>query len=114
MNNEQLSLTIVSHFRNTLPQNNGTDSLSLALIKIRDARNKSIAHNEAEAQNARTLPTWGEAEALVNYAKNFVTTMMLGFLNVRLGHRGSYYATLDAGSTSIALKRLLKAADLAA
>ena len=114
MNNEQLSLAVAAHFRSTLPRTNGTDSLSLALGKIRQARNKSIAHNEAIAQSARTLPTWGEAESLVNYAKDVVTTMMFGFLSATMGHRGSYYATADADRTSIALTRLLKAADLTA
>jgi AbiU2 len=79
LNNAQLSLAIVSHFRSTLPQvqRAGICSLSKSLIALREARDKVIAHNEAIAQSARTYPTWGDAEALVTYAKNFLVTIRL-------------------------------------
>jgi len=115
LDNAQLSLAIASHFNGTLPQgaSAGVGQLSLALRNLREARNKVIAHNEAIAQSARTLATWGEAEALVTYAKNFVTIISFGFLNLYMGNDSStYHTTADARRTSVALNRLLKAANL--
>jgi hypothetical protein len=115
LDNTQLSLAIAAHFKGTLPQgdNASADQLSLALRNLREARNKVIAHNEAIAKSARTLATWGEAELLVTYAKNFVTTISSGFLSLYMGNdSNTYHATADAHRTAAALNRLLKAANL--
>lgn len=116
LDNTHLSLAIASHFRSTLPQVQRASicSLSKSLTTLVEARNKVIAHNEAVAQSARTYPTWGDAEALVTYAKNFLVTISFGFLSLYLGQdNNSYYPESDAHGTSVALSRLLRMAKLA-
>lgn len=116
LDNTQLSLAIASHFRSTLPQEKRASicSLSKSLMALREARNKVIAHNEAVDQSARTYPNWGDAEALVAYAKNFLVTISFGFLSLYLGQdSNSYYPASDAYGTSVALNQLLRRAKLA-
>jgi hypothetical protein len=113
--NVELAVYVASHFRDTLP-NVGTLStpkLSRAIVAMREARNKVIAHNEAIDQSARTLPTWEEADALVDYAKVFVTVISFGFLSLYMGHDSrTYLPTWDSCGTSALLKKLLTAANL--
>ena len=113
--NTQLVIQVCRHFQSTLPQVERASAcgLSLSLITLKEARDKVIAHNEAVAQSARTLATWGETEALVRYAKNFATVISFGFLNLHMGgDANTYRATADARMTSIAMKRLLQIANL--
>lgn len=113
LDNTQFSLAIVSHFKGTLPQGDSTakSRLSIALRNLREARNKVIAHNEAIPQSARTLATWAETELLVNYAKNFLTTISFGFLSLYMGNDSrTYRSTKDAHRTSYELNQLLQAA----
>ena len=115
LNNTHLSLATVTYFRSTLPQveRTMTCSLSRSLKALREARDKVIAHNEAIPQDARTYPTWGDAEALITYAKVFVVTISFGFLNLYMGEDAdSYHPSLDAQGTTIALTRMLKKANL--
>jgi hypothetical protein len=115
LNNAELALAIVSHFRSTLPQIDRATicGLSLSLSTLREARNKIIAHNQAIAQSARTFATWGETEALVNYAKTFVALISFGFLNLYMGNDSdSYLPTADARATTAILKKLFKGANL--
>lgn len=117
LDNTQLSLCIVSHFRSRLPmsESTATDQLSIALRNLRETRDKVIAHNESISQAARTLPTWGEPELLVAYAKDFVTTIGFGFLSLYLGNDSrNYRGAANPRRTSAELNRLLKAAQLIA
>ena len=87
--------------------------LSAYLTKLREARDKVIAHNEAIDDSARRYATWGEAEELVDYAKNFVTLISFGFLNLCMGAGSKNYSpTYDARRSSFALLRLLKSTNL--
>jgi hypothetical protein len=80
---------------------------------LRQSRDKVIAHNESVEKAALQMPTWGEATSLVNYAKDFVTTIGFGYLSIAFG-RGSddFRLTNDARRTSNSLRRLLKEASL--
>ena len=71
LNNAELTHAVVNHFRDKLP----------AAGKLRQMRNKVIAHNEATQLQAQHMPTWGEALRLTNYAKDFLTTIWHGYLD---------------------------------
>ena len=112
----ELNRTIIAYYRSTLPRQDRVNScrLSLSLDVLRQSRDKVIAHNESVEKAALQMPTWGGATSLVNYAKDFVTTIGFGYLSIDFG-RGSYgyRLTYDARRTSNRLRRLLKAAGLA-
>ena len=57
---------------------------------------------------------WDETVALVNYAKNFVATIGWGYLGEFYygENNDNFWATSNAKSTSISLRRLLRAAAL--
>lgn len=117
LSNAELTHAIVAHFRNTLPDPKriGSNRLSLSLDALRQSRNKVIAHNEDIEMSALQQPTWGEATSLLNYAKEFVATIEFGYLNLFFGQGSDdYIPTHDARRISIALRRLLKAANIAA
>jgi hypothetical protein len=63
----------------------------------------------------RWIPTWGEANSLAKYAKEFVATVGTGYLGLIIGKGSDDYRLTDASRrTSLALRRLLKAAGIAA
>ena len=110
MNNQQLSLAVVSHFNRTLPHKDkaGHCSLSSALETVREARNKVHAHNEAIDKAARKLPTWGGVESLVNCAKDFACVIGFGFLSLYLGKNSKdYLLATDARQVSRKMEKLL-------
>ncbi|MDQ3848595.1 MAG: hypothetical protein M3261_06535, partial [Thermoproteota archaeon] len=84
MDSQQLSLAVVSHFNRTMPHKDkaGHCRLSSALEAVREARNKVHAHNEAVDKASRKLPTWGDVESLVDYAKDFACVVGFGFLSL--------------------------------
>ena len=113
--NASLSKLLASELRRTMPKVERADlpGLSASLTKLREARDKVIAHNEAVNDSARRYATWGEVEELVAYAKNFVTLISFGFLNLHMGTDSeSYDPTYDARRSSAALLRLLQSANL--
>ena len=115
MNNQQLSLAVVSHFNQTMPQSGkaGHCSLSAALETVREARNKVHAHNEAIDKAARKLPTWGGVESLINYAKDFACVIGFGFLSLYLGNtHKDYLLATDARQASGKMEKLLVLANL--
>lgn len=113
----ELTHAVVAHFRANLPDPKRVDAhrLSLSLGALLKSCDKVIAHNEAIELSALQKTTWEEATSLVNYAKEFVATIGDGYLNLFFG-RGSddYVPTRDACRTSIGLRRLLRAANIAA
>jgi hypothetical protein len=115
LDDADLTHAMVSRFRDTLPDPRrvSPDKLSLSLSILRQSRDKSIAHNEAVDPSALQTPTWGEAISLVNYAKSFVATIGAEYLGL-LFDKGSedYVLMTDARRTSVALRRLLKAAGI--
>jgi len=117
MSTAELTRAVVARFRNTLPDPNrvGSDNLSLSLNILRRSRDKTIAHNEAMESSALQIPTWGEANSLAKYAKEFVATVGTGYLGLIIGKGSDNYRLTDASRrTSLALRRLLKAAGIAA
>ena len=116
MDNAELTRAVVARFRDTLPDPKwvSLDNLSLSLSILRQSRDKMIAHNEAIEPSALQTPTWGEAISLANYAKEFVATLGAGYLGLLFGEGSKNYLLMnDARRTSIALRRLLKAAGIA-
>ena len=112
----ELTRTIVVYYRSTLPRQDRVNSsrLSLSLDVLRQSRDKVIAHNASVEKAALQMPTWGEATSLVNYVKDFVTTIGFGYLSIDFGlGRDGDRLTHDARRTSSSLRRLLKAAGLA-
>jgi hypothetical protein len=107
LSNVELTHAIVAHYRATLA------NLSLPLEALRQSRNKIIAHNEAVERSTLQRPTWGGALSLVNYAKDFVSTIGFGYLNTVFGLGSQdYFLTTQARRTSLALRRLLEAANI--
>ena len=117
LSNAELTHALVAHFRDTLPNPKrlSPDTLSLSLNILRQSRDKIIAHNEAIESSALKVPTWGEANSLTNYAKAFISTVGEGYLGLRFGEGSDdYIFANDSRRTSIALRRLLKEAGIAA
>jgi len=115
MDNQQLSLAVVSHFNRTIPHRDkaGHCSLSSALETVREARDKVHAHNEAIDKAARKMPTWGGVESLVNYAKDFACVISFGFLSLYLGNRSKdYLLGTDARQLSRKMEKMLVMANL--
>jgi hypothetical protein len=107
LSNAELTYEIVRHYEVELSQ------FVPALTRLRQSRDKVISHNEAIERSALQSPTWGDATSLVNYAKDFVSTIGFGYLNIHFGSgRGNYYLSHDARRTSMQLRRLLEAANL--
>lgn len=115
MNNIELTHAVVGHFRDTLPDPKrlNPDNLSLSLHALRQSRDKTIAHNEAISLSSLQTPTWGDATSLLNYAKQFVSTIGLGYLGLHFGESSdNYILTHDARRTSNGLRRLLRTAGI--
>jgi hypothetical protein len=107
LSNIELTHAIVNHYEGT------PTKLSPALIALRQSRNKIIAHNEAIERSALQSRTWGAAQSLVEYAKDFVSTIGFGYLSTLFrGGSGDYYLTYDARRTSVELQRLLEVANI--
>lgn len=115
MDNAELTHAVVARFKDTLPDPKrvNLDNLSHSLGILRQSRDKIIAHNEAIDRSALESSSWGEAISLANYAKEFVTTLGAGYLGLLFGGDSDDYLLMtDARRTSIALRRLLKAAGI--
>jgi hypothetical protein len=105
--NAELTRAIVSHYEGALA------GLSVPLTELRQSRDKVIAHNEAIERSVLQIPTWEGAISLVNHAKDFVSTIGLGYLNTHFGQGCSdYHLTNHAQRTSRSLRRLLEAANI--
>lgn len=115
ISNAELTRTVVVHFQDSLPDplSATPDHLSLTLRALRKARDKLIAHNEAIERTAVQESMWEETVSLVDYAKNFVSTIGWGYLGEFYGENSdNFWATSNAKSTSNSLRRLLRAAAL--
>jgi hypothetical protein len=109
LSNVELTHAIVGHYEGTLVK------LAPALSELRESRNKIIAHNEAIDRSTLQPPTWGAALSLVEYAKDFVSTIGCGYLNTYFTDgSGRYLLTHNAQRTSRELQRLLEAANISA
>jgi hypothetical protein len=79
LRNVELTHAIVRHYEGTLTK------LYPALFELRQSRDKIIAHNEAIERSALQSLTWGAALSLVEYAKDFVSTIGFGYLSTLFG-----------------------------
>lgn len=104
----ELTRAMVRHYEGTLA------NLNPILTMLRQSRDKVIAHNEAINRSVMAKPTWGGAIELVKYAKDFISKIGFGYLNIYFGEgSGGYNPTHDARRTKMELRRLLKAANIA-
>lgn len=76
-----------------------------AVERLKNLRNKSIAHNEAATPVG---PTWESLKSLIANAQNFVGVLGWAFYNIVYTHEGKYFLTNDAKSPSIAMGRLVR------
>jgi len=107
LSNTELTYEIVNHYEVELSH------LVPASTRLRQSRDKIISHNEAIERSALHSPTWGDALSLVNFAKDFVSTIGFGYLNILFGSgRGDYRLSYDARRTTKQLRHLLEAANL--
>ncbi len=116
LDNTNLTHAVISHYRATLPSIDpaNTTPLSRAFRALREVRDKVIAHNEAIDRAARQPVTWEETELLVDFAKDFVTTISFGYLGLYMGNsHADYLVSFDARKSARSLQQLLKAANIA-
>jgi hypothetical protein len=95
--NAELTHAVVNHFRATLPDTK----------RLRESRDKVIAHNEDIKRADLQLPTWGDAWKLTEFAKHFTTTICQGYLGV------IYKFTTTEKHPANQLRRLLRKAGIA-
>jgi AbiU2 len=106
---------VVGHYERSRPDENKASHcpLSAALMAVREARNKVLAHNEAVEQSARNRTTWRGLDDLIAYAKDFVCVISSGFTDSYYGeHSDDFLLSIDAGRLSRDLERLLKLSKL--
>lgn len=94
---------VTRHFRVQLD----SPRLTAPLRRIRDSRDKVIAHNEAVDPLLRERPTWGDAAVLVEFGKHVAATVAWAYLGLDVTVGGELQLTPDAGRTARALSRLL-------
>ncbi len=56
--------------------------MSNSLDAVLQSRDKVHAHNEAISASERTLPSWKDTQLLIDYAEDFIKTIIRGFLGV--------------------------------
>lgn len=80
----EISIAVIKVFKETLPLSIKKDSclLSNSLDAILQSRDKVHAHNEAILASERTLPSWKDTQLLIDYAENFIKTIIRGFLGI--------------------------------
>lgn len=96
LNTSELTRAVVKHFQDDMP----TD----ALKRLKESRDKLLAHNEAIDAAARNLPTWGDANEAVAFAKKFA--MAVG--EAYLGISGLEYSVNGAAGWERPMQRLLE------
>lgn len=89
-------------FKNILDNPQTTETIQ----KLKNVRDKAIAHNEQVAQI--TGPTWEGLELLMKHAKDLTGVLGWAYLNTAYAINGEYILTSDAGQPSRALKRLFQ------
>ena len=115
MNNTELTYAICCYLRSTLSNTKRLEpgNPSHALDALQQSRDKVIAHTQSIDSASFQSPTWGDATSLLNYAKQFVTTIGLGYLGLHFEDGSdSYSLSHGARRTSNSLRRLLRAADI--
>ena len=80
--------------------------ISETINKLKNLRDKSIAHNEMAESVAG--PTWEGLENLIQKAKDLTGILGWAFLNIVYVSEGKYFLSSDAEKPSRALDRLLR------
>ncbi len=104
---------IANYFSETAPQAGlkEPEGLSEALDALKTLRDKFVAHPEAVKPEDLPKTTFREISQLLGFAKFFVSTVGVAYLNkFYVDRAGSYGLSVDAGKASRCLKRLLQAA----
>lgn len=96
------AIGLVRHFRSILEQPMTIDTVK----KLKNIRDKSIAHNEQCTQIQG--PTWRGLERLIQYAKELADVLGWAYLDTVYMQDGNYILTSDAERPSRALGRLLR------
>lgn len=108
-----LTLLTANFFSERLPQSNiaGSGEPSEALLALKAARDKLIAHHEVVDPAQLPKATYGEIGELINYAKSFVSAVGFGYLSVVYeSDDGDYFLSADAERATRCLRRVLEAA----
>lgn len=103
------------HFRQRMPSTakSATDSMSIALKAVRARRNKRLAHSEHTEEELFPTLTWADAETLVRFAEEVLDCVAFGLLSLALASDDGYFMLGgDAQRASLAMRRLLVAADI--
>ncbi|TKB83311.1 MAG: hypothetical protein E8D44_08685 [Nitrospira sp.] len=108
----QITELIAKEFESRLPQVELPDPMSRSLDALRTVRDKSIAHHESIDTSIFPKATYGEMQELLSYAKDFVSVIGFGYLNIVYRINGDYFLTSDAETSSRCLKRLLRKAEI--
>jgi hypothetical protein len=84
----------------------------MALKRLRDSRDKVIAHNEHVDPSVRLRPTWDDAARLTAFAAEFTQVMAWGYLSLDLTIGGEFVASFHAQRSARTLVGLLHRAGL--
>ena len=87
--------------------------MSKSLNALKTARNKVIAHSEAILTSDLPRTTWDEIEQLIDYAKEFLGIVGIGYLSIAYeDDNGNHFLSSDAKRTTRAMERLLQKAGI--
>lgn len=113
LDDEALKAKMIEVFRTKLPDVQKVElcNLSRMLAAWKKTRDKTIAHREALGPD-ENMPdrSFEQANALLDYAKHFISAVGWGFFNVAYTAEEHYLLTDDTERIARALRRLLRSA----
>jgi hypothetical protein len=113
MPDSEITSKIVEFYKVSLPSKLVRCEMSKSLNAVVTSRDKVIAHDEMIDRSTLPQTSWAEIEQLIEYAKGFIAVVGVGYLNEAFADDdGSYFLTNDAKRAAVALKRLLKKAEV--
>jgi hypothetical protein len=117
LSDDQLTLAVLEYFERKVPRggDEAATDLSRALHAVQARRNKRVAHSEYTPSELFPKVTWAEAEALVRFAEDAISSISFGYLRLALStDDGTFMLEGDAGRAPRALERMLRAAGVLA
>lgn len=115
LDDAQITNETVKYFHDNLPPFVLKDfkNMSKSLNALKTARNKVIAHSEAILTSDLPRTTWDEIEQLIDYAKEFLGIVGIGYLSIAYeDDNGNHFLSSDAKRTTRAMERLLQKAGI--
>ena len=109
-NDQEVTLTVVKHFRNIL----SSKEVKPLLKNLKSIRDKRLAHNELETTDPSILKetmdkvTFKDLLGLVEIAKSFVGVIGWAYMSTVFMHGGRYIMTKDAERPMNSLIHILK------